>query len=375
MQLATSNDQGTTCTATHTAHFVVTEKSAMNVSVVVTQMSLQGVSISMFGQDSLVRLAFRQTVSSTCGVDLAAVYVVGVTTSSTRRLLSSALNVDVAVDATGGSAVDMASSLTSSVSSGSFSSTLEQAAASNGVDITVTSGFTVQPVVSVLPSTSLTQPCSNDCTNGNGICTDGICTCYPGFASNDCSVMNCTGNCSSQGTCHHHDMPRSARCVCEPFWMGDDCATQKPGMRMVFVAANATGGGSSQSNTTTLERAMDLVVEQGTIFLQPGIYFWSSGLNITDRQFRLVSLGSVTFDGRGSSTILRIARNSIVQLEGLILRNGSSTAPGGAVQISGTSIVTFSRCLFDANKASLGGIGTAAQLSCDSDCVGLRRCY
>ena len=62
--------------------------------------------------------------------------------------------------------------------------------------------------------------CKNGCFQ-NGLCIGRVCSCNPGWESEDCSKFHCRDvkNCSGRGTCVGGNM-----CKCRPGWMGRACS-------------------------------------------------------------------------------------------------------------------------------------------------------
>lgn len=70
-------------------------------------------------------------------------------------------------------------------------------------------------------------PCSEDNLHySNGICDGfGMCICRPPFIGDDCSIRDCSYNCSGHGYCSV-EFPNS-RCMCDEGWFGKYCDARK----------------------------------------------------------------------------------------------------------------------------------------------------
>jgi len=67
--------------------------------------------------------------------------------------------------------------------------------------------------------------CPNSCS-GNGVCSEGVCFCNPGWENADCSLaITCPNACSSNGICQY------GRCYCDANHEGADCSQPKEGKR------------------------------------------------------------------------------------------------------------------------------------------------
>ena len=55
--------------------------------------------------------------------------------------------------------------------------------------------------------------------NGNGICKENTCSCYPGYEGDACDLVTpCPNDCSEHGSCKY------GKCFCDPAYEGEDCS-------------------------------------------------------------------------------------------------------------------------------------------------------
>ena len=265
MQLTSNAADGPICMVRQTATYALTAIAATNITVIAGQMSMAGVLFDEFGSDSPLRQAFREAMGTVCGVAADKIYVLDVQRSSNRRLLSGIL-INIAIES---ASVAVQNSLISSVSSGGFRTQFQQAAANNGLNMTMgVVGLTQIPTITAIPSTDLRHTCPKDCSNGNGICQpNGVCSCFAGFESADCSTISCVNiqqnNCSNHGACVAVHFPRTTTCDCDKFYTGADCSVEAPGLKVAYVSKDGTGTGVSEAHPTSLENATIHVAEEG----------------------------------------------------------------------------------------------------------------
>ena len=71
---------------------------------------------------------------------------------------------------------------------------------------------------------SLAAAAAPSCPNGcslRGVCTNGVCECYPGYGGADCATkLRCPADCHQNGVCFN------ASCACYPGWSGEDCSAR-----------------------------------------------------------------------------------------------------------------------------------------------------
>ena len=73
------------------------------------------------------------------------------------------------------------------------------------------------------PSCSGHKPCPHDCSQ-NGLCSDGMCTCYGGFMGLDCSQKSCGVTNCNHATGNGYCNTRTGTCSCKYGYTGADCS-------------------------------------------------------------------------------------------------------------------------------------------------------
>jgi predicted outer membrane repeat protein len=116
------------------------------------------------------------------------------------------------------------------------------------------------------------------------------------------------------------------------------------------------GNGSSENPYLTIQKGMDSINPNGTIYIADGTYKDTGNTNLTiNKNMTLIgqSQAGTIIDGQGQGSIFTINQGITVILNDLTLTNASTTKNGGAINNNGTVLV--SNCNFNKDAATIFG--------------------
>lgn len=119
---------------------------------------------------------------------------------------------------------------------------------------------------------------------------------------------------------------------------------------------DARDGASAAAAVQTLEKALELVNDGGTIYVAPGTYAGPNNCVTIGKNVTIVGTGTANpvFSAGGVGRIFTVSAGFTVTLQSLILANGGNVSPGGAIYNQGT--LTVADCTFNNNiSTGFGG--------------------
>ena len=136
-------------------------------------------------------------------------------------------------------------------------------------------------------------------------------------------------------------------------------ASPLPTSSQVYVATNGsdTNIGTAESPYLTIQRGVDSVSEDGTVYIANGVYNGTDNTNITlSKNMRITgqSQTGTIINGTGTNWIFQIQNGLTVTIQNLTLTNTNPDGNGGAVNNGGT--LTLTNCTFSNNTADYGGV-------------------
>ncbi|MGB9201095.1 hypothetical protein [Methanobacterium sp.] len=135
-------------------------------------------------------------------------------------------------------------------------------------------------------------------------------------------------------------------------------ASPLPASTQVYVATNGsdTNMGTAESPYLTIQKGVDSVSEDGTVYIANGVYNGTNNTNITLTKSMNITGQSQTgtiINGTGTNWIFIIPNGLTVTIQNLTLTNTNPNGNGGAVNNGGT--LTLTNCTFTNNTADYGG--------------------